>query len=528
MVARHSFKIEMSDFLKYLAVLLICCQFSTQSTLRAQTMDYFYDPSFTPQNIVGGSSGTSVSSILAHEDGRYTVSGGFQFNWPFQIKKIVRLYIDGSLDESFSLQGNPVSVSYMQFFQEGYLIWVPNTVAFIEGNGDYSTFQFLDISYSPYQPVVPPSSTAGMYRVLEDNKIMVAGRFSPDTTNLEDRRHLVRVMPDGSPDTSFEPLKCHEPYDARIIDLYPTPDGKWMIAGEFMDIEGYESPGIARLNEDFSVDTTFQSPFPGLIWSVRIVQGAHPQDMSGAIDDQGRVYIIHKDSATGFDYSKNARLLPNGDVDTTFNAPEMVRYFISGNSAPGLIFSMAFEPDGSLIVGGSFRKMDEQTRNGIAKLNEDGSLIENVFNRQGADTANWQNGENPDINMPSIHTIVRLDNGSLMVGGLFSRYDGHNQWGVVRLLPSPVGIGEHFVSNSLTLSCFPNPASETIQVEIPERWQHHSGSIQLHNSTGQLVYEQSAVLTSHEQITVEEFPRGMYLLSIESGQERGMAKVVVE
>lgn len=460
-----------------------------------QTLDYLLDPTFAPTNVIGGN-GALVSSILIHEDGRYSVSGAFQTD----VEIMTRFLNNGQLDPSFTTTVNASVLNYIQFLNEHYLVNGGNIgIVGFDGSLPFG-YQFLDYSTPTYEPDTWPQSTVGWTQILEDNKIMVAGRFSPDTTDLEDRRHLVRVMPDGSPDTSFEPLKCQEPYDAWIIDLYPTPGGKWMIAGEFMDVNGYESPGIARLNENFSIDTTFKSPFPDHNLSVRIVQGSHPQDLSGAIDEQGRVYATHLDSLFEYNYSTNIRLLPNGDIDTTFNPPAMERYFL-GSSVPGLITSMAFEQDGTLVVGGSFRKMNGHTRNCIAKLNEDGSLVENVFNRLGADTAHWGFVQND----PGVTRITRLDNGGLMVGGRFSRYDGHDQWGLVRLLPSPVGIDENSPS---TLEIFPNPASHEVHI-------NHSGSslgnIQLYNSAG-LHIKTYSTNRLPATLDISDLSPGMYLL----------------
>lgn len=474
--------------LQFLLAICWWCLF-TSNAIHAQTLDYLYDPTFNPENIVGGNGGTTAS-ILVHDDGRYTIAGGFQFNFPFQIEFVVRFQNNGQIDQTFSPQFDAVTMEFVQFHENGYIVKGGN-LGYLDLYGALPFgYQFLDYSYNPYEPDSWPQSTVGWIHVLDDNRIMVAGRFSPDTTDLEDRRQLVRVMPDGSPDNSFEPLKCHEPYDARIIDFYPTPEGKWMIAGEFMDVEGFESPGIARLNADFSVDTTFQSPFPHYNWSVRIIQGSHPQRLSGAIDEENRVYIQRREPGLpGIQGIKPVRLLSDGTVDSTFHVDDF--YFLdhfSGEYHTGSIYTMAFEPDGTLIIGGRFRTIEGHARGNIAKLNEDGSLVEGVFNRLGADTANWQNGSNPDIDVPHINRIIRLDNGGLLVGGAFSRYDGFDQWGVVRLLPSPVGVKEF--DDEISISCFPNPTDAFIHFQAPLAFQNASARIQIFDSSGKQVLTQ--------------------------------------
>ncbi|TVR37856.1 MAG: T9SS C-terminal target domain-containing protein [Cryomorphaceae bacterium] len=507
--------------------LLIWIWSVSAATTTGQTMDYFYDPGFTPPNVIGGSSGSSANSILVHADGRYTITGGFQFNAPYSIKKGVRFFNDGSIDESFAIPGDPISVSLMLFYQEGYLYRIPNTLVPVDANGIPPSAPFFDLSYVPYIPSAPPTPHVNMYQILEDNRILVAGRFSPDTNNLEDRRQLVRVHPDGSPDLTFEPLKCEEPFHTNLIDLYPTLDGKWMVTGEFNFIEGFESPNIARLNTDFSVDTTFQSPFPDYTWSVRIIRGSHPQKLHGAIDDQNRLYISRIEP--GFAYSllglKHLRLLADGSIDSTFQVGELAYYNINdGEHYPGSIFTIAFEPDGSLIIGGRFRTVDGQPRGNIAKLNQDGSLVQNVFHRQGADTANWQNGSNPIINVPAVNRIVHLENGGLMVGGRFSRYDGHDQWGLVRLLPEPVSVEEH--TRGSELKVFPNPAADYVWFEMPEEPAHEVWSLHVFDLTGALVLQESSRGSTTMQLSLTSLQTGMYVLQVSNGKSRYSQRIV--
>ena len=492
----------------YRLFVLICIWSVSTETSTGQTMDYLYDPTFMPPNIIGRGGGGN--SILCHQDNRYTIAGAFQFN-EFQIKKFVRFNQDGSIDESFSNDVDPLSPVFMQFFQEDYLYLGTTTIGYLNFDGSHDpTLKFFELSFSPYTPSLPPDPKPAMYQIMDDNKIMVAGRFSPDSNNLEDRRHLVRIHPDGSPDPSFEPLKCEEPFHARLIDLYPTSDGKWMVTGEFNYIEGFESPNIARLNADFSVDTTFKSPFPDYTWSVRILKRAHPQKLKGAIDEQNRVYIYRFEPgflnpAEGLEH---LRLRLDGSIDSTFQVGELLYYSISSNQyLPGIFSSVAFEPDGTLIIGGRFRKIQGYSRGNIAKLNEDGSLVQNVFHRLGADTANWQNGSNPDIDVPAVTAIVRLDNGGLMVGGRFSRYDGHDQWGLVRLMPSPVSVEERKSKSQLII--YPNPAGTWIQ--IAHKSVERAEQIDVFSLSGQRVL---SISPRHfgGMVDVSKLPPGMYVV----------------
>ena len=502
-------------------MVLLWLLLQSASPATAQTLDYFYDPTFTPPNVVGGYDGTA-SSILVHDDGRYMVAGSFEFNHPYQIKKFVRFHNDGAIDDSFSTFANPMIASLLQFFQDGYLVRGTTGMTKMNMDGSLPGFPMSYLNH-PFKPASPPFPEYRMYAVTDDDMIVQVGRFYPDSNNLSERRFLVRVYPDGSPDHSFEPLQTDAPPDGRVSSLFPTPDGKWMIRGTFNHVEGFETPSIARLNPDFSVDTTFKSPFPDHTWSAHILKGSHPTGISGAIDQQNRVYIlrIEPGMAPLSSRMKHMRLLSDGSIDSTFQINGLLRYSLSYNITKGVVNVMDFEPDGTLIVGGNFRKIEGHNRGGIAKLNEDGSLIENVFHRQGADTAMWTNGTH---DQPTITTFARLDDGRLMVGGRFSRYDGHDQWGVVRLVPSPVGV-EEYDGNS-ALKVFPNPTHDVLWIDMPEEPAHEVWSLHVFDLSGALVLQESSRGSTTVQLSLASLQNGMYVLQVSNGNKRYSQRIV--
>src|SRR5262249_24216447 len=63
-----------------------------------------------------------------------------------------------------------------------------------------------------------------------------------------------------------------------------------------------------------------------------------------------------------------ARLNPNGRVDDGFN-PQL----------DGQVLAWAVQPDGKIVIGGVFSTVAGQTRNHLARLNADGTL-DNEFN----------------------------------------------------------------------------------------------------------------------------------------------------
>jgi len=514
----------------FVYIFCLICVFNISSiSLQAQTLDYLYDPTFVPPNIVGGGSG-SANFILLHDDGRYSVGGSFQFNPPYWIKAFTRFLPDGALDPTFLNPFNTHSIPLGHFFNDGYLL------SFAIGNGSYilRNFDGSAVGINEYwmQYGSPPYTGNGAIptfagsQLMPDNKLLLAGKIITDPNDAFNFRQLVRLNDNGSPDTSFTPIKCNAPFDATFIDIIPNNNGKWMVAGLFEDIAGFETPGIGRLNEDFSVDTTFRSPFPTNTGTTRILRSAD-EVYSGAIDSEGRIYVLHRNiqatSDSGYVILKNSRLLPNGDIDESWNLPEMThRSYLDIPDVPrvGLISVIAEEPDGSIVAAGRFTKVNGMPRGNIAKFAEDGTLIENVFNRQGADTAHWGVG---DIDATSIQTLRRLPDGGFLVGGAFSRYDGVEQWGLVRLLPSPVGVES--IEKNKNILIFPNPANDRIRLQLEVSNQKMEYSI--FDLSGRLVQAGSIQDNSIPEINIQKLENGSYLLHLQTSSVWYSSKFIV-
>lgn len=98
--------------------------------------------------------------------------------------------------------------------------------------------------------------------------------------------------------------------------------------------------------------------------------------------------------------SDAARSAP-GSMDATFTA-------VTGAS----INATATQPDGRIVVGGSFTSIGGVTRNRLARLNADGSL-DPAFNPNASPTL-----------LGYVNAIVALPDGRMIVGGAFQSIGG--------------------------------------------------------------------------------------------------------
>ena len=112
-----------------------------------------------------------------------------------------------------------------------------------------------------------------------------------------------------------------------------------------------------------------------------------------------------------------ARLNADGSLDLGFN-PD-AREYLTDRHARGA-FSLALQADGKILFGGQFLSVGGQPRNGLARVNADGSL-DPTFNPATAQT-----------NYSSI--VVQADS-RIVVAGSFSALGGFSQPYLVRLNP---------------------------------------------------------------------------------------------
>ncbi|HMR48665.1 MAG TPA: delta-60 repeat domain-containing protein [Arachnia sp.] len=180
--------------------------------------------------------------------------------------------------------------------------------------------------------------------VQSDGKIVVIGGFI--TVDGVGRNCVARLNTDGSLDTSFDPGSG---LNSGGLALVLQPDGKIIVAGDFTTVDGIGRNRIARLNTDGSLDTTFD---PG--------SGLNSGGLSLALQSDGKIIVSgFFSSVDGVARARIARLNADGSLDTTFDPG-------TGLSDTGR--AVAVQSDGKIIVSGFFTTVGGVTRNRIARL----------------------------------------------------------------------------------------------------------------------------------------------------------------
>jgi uncharacterized delta-60 repeat protein len=143
--------------------------------------------------------------------------------------------------------------------------------------------------------------------VQSDNSILVAGQFN--SLNGTVVRNIVKLNQDGTRQTSFT-TNIGTGADQDINAVITKPDGKIIIAGQFNAFNGHTISKVAQLLSSGARDTSFD-PGSGTLFSLYAV---------AAQTDNKIVIGGQFNSWSGSDLKGFARLNENGSRDTSFNS----------------------------------------------------------------------------------------------------------------------------------------------------------------------------------------------------------------
>jgi uncharacterized delta-60 repeat protein len=249
------------------------------------------------------------------------------------------------------------------------------------------------------------NATTSRLIVQSDGKIYVTGAWG--TFNSNTRNRLVRINTDGTEDTAFY-TNLGTGFGVGTNTVGVQSDGKIIVAGTFTTFNGNTRNRMVRLNSDGTEDTGFYTNlgtgFGGSITEILI------------LSDDSIIAIGPFTTLNSVTYNRIIKLNPDGTVDTTFNTNLGVG--IGAGTAPN---NLSLQSDGKIIVGGGFTLFDGNTRNRIFRLNADGTEDTAFYTNLGTAFGNTNN------------TIVVDNNGSIIVGGPFTSFNGNTRNRLLKL-----------------------------------------------------------------------------------------------
>ncbi len=403
------------------------------------------DMSFTGS---AGGGATYVYSIVVQQDGKILVGGSFQYLGGQSRNGIGRLLSTGEGDATFNPGNGPNGQVHSIALQPDGKVIVAGTFTTFNGIPRPRVAR-LNVDGSLDNSFDPGTGADMMIRacaVRPDGKILIGGDLT--LFNGTAVGHLVQLNADGTVDESFN---TGTGADASVYSISLLPDGRCLVGGSFDTFASAAVAGLVQLHTDGTIDPTFDAQADAVA-SVRTTSltldgeviaggsfwtlGGEPCTNLAKLEAQGSMVpgfnavsacnngvddlhvladgkILMSGSFTAY-YDHQAfriiRLLPDGDRDPTFD---------SGSGADGWIKGFLVDPDGRIIIYGSFQNVDGSPRGRIARLNADGGLDTSFEPGAGASFI--------------VESAALQPDGKILIAGDFTTYAGVARKHVARI-----------------------------------------------------------------------------------------------
>jgi uncharacterized delta-60 repeat protein len=240
-----------------------------------------------------------------------------------------------------------------------------------------------------------------------DGKMLLAGVF--ESLDGDRLTCLERLNSDGSRDTTFDVILPPDEgwgVSSSVSLLLVQPNGQILAAGDFEQVNGSPCPPLIRLKPDGSQDGSFNAA------TVLGPLGAL------ALQTDGQILCASAPvPQLGFINSPLFRLNPDGSPDPSFDF---------GAGANDTVTSLLPQPDGKILIGGSFTQVQQISRNELARLNPDGALDLTFDPGTGAASTQGTSGS-------SVSSMALDAEGRILAVGQFDKFNGIPRSSLVRL-----------------------------------------------------------------------------------------------
>ncbi len=285
-----------------------------------------------------------------------------------------------------------------------------------------------------------------------DGKMVIGGNFS--SVGGLARGNIARFTANGAIEDNAG-FGTGTGTNGDVFAITLQPDGKLVLGGGFTDVSGQSRQNVARVNANGAIDFGFSASL-----------SSNAEVFGTAVQDSGSILLV------GAFTNVNALLHNHIARVTTNGVPEIPATFETGAGANGIIYAVALQPDGKILIGGEFTTFNGQPRGYVARLEANGNaesaaafsaatngfvsavavqadgkiVIAGDFTtangqprgriaRLGADgalesTATFNQGAGAD---GPIYSLALQADGKLIVAGEFTSFSGEARGGVARL-----------------------------------------------------------------------------------------------
>jgi uncharacterized delta-60 repeat protein len=338
----------------------------------------------------------TVDTIAVQADGKILVGGTFSTYNGVTENKIIRINTDGTKDATFN-NGQFDNIIRTTEEQTDGKILIGGLFTSFKGSTEnriirLNTDSTKDTSFNTGTGF---DGTVYIIKKQTDGKIIVGGNFT--TYKGVAQNYLIRLNTDGTKDASFD---IGTGFDASVRTVKILDNGKILVGGTFTNYQGVTTNRLILLNADGTKDTSFNTGtgFNNDVYT--LVQQTDGKFLVGGLFT----------TFNGTTVNRMVRLNTNGTLDTTFT---------TGTAFSSTVLTIELQTDGKILVGGFFANFNGGAVNRIVRLNTDGTLDTSFNTGTGFDDA--------------VRTIKLQTDGKIVVGGVFTTYNGVNANKIITL-----------------------------------------------------------------------------------------------
>ncbi len=308
----------------------------------------------------GSGADSFIDAIALDSSNNIFIGGAFASFNGIQRNGIAHLNSNGTLDNSIFLPGSGANgtVTAILVQTNGQLLVAGNFSSFNNTNRnciarlnpDGSVDSTFDAGTGPLDEYSPGNTVINSLALQADGRILVGGDFT--TFDGVTRNYLARLNFDGTLDASFDTGDgANDVVNGVAVDT----NGLIVAVGPFTKFGALgTSAGITRLETNGVLDTTFN-----------VGSGVNDAVNSVVLQTDGRIII--GGSFTSFNQTRRvgiARLNPDGSLDTSFMDTAYNQFagvvnpiFNPDINPNNSVYSLSLQPDGGVIIGGSFSQV---------------------------------------------------------------------------------------------------------------------------------------------------------------------------
>jgi uncharacterized delta-60 repeat protein len=387
--------------------------------------------------------GDWVRALFIQSDGRIVVGGSQFYYSSVATRYLTRLNTDGTFDVSTSLSQ---TITFPTTFPVGrrYADWTTNvalsqtlsvsatggasgnpvvfsssdpTIATVSGttfNGTTSTATVTIIGAGTVTIAANQPRSLAYAAALPVTKTLTIGKVATKVTVTTPK--LVR--PNGVPNPVFVPsysgfINGDKPGTALTGAPSITTTATAVSPGGSYPIT-VAAGTLASQNYDFTYVSNTMTVYAAT--SVSLTSASYQ-----ALENAGAANIVLS-RAGGTDSSVTAKVTLQGGSaaspgDYLFTPGALTASFNAG--ADNNVYAVAAQPDGKIVIAGSFTQVNSTLRNRVARLNADGTL-DTTFS-------------DPNVGAGTVQAVAVQSDGKILLGGNFPTVGGVNRNGIARL-----------------------------------------------------------------------------------------------